>query len=146
MCFLCLQNLDEYQGNIFRLIFLSFFLLVALAVSQLPSVLVSERIAALVSFLTVFVFAVVLFLIASSQSTPLLFALLLAVHAMLPISRIASFAMTGILLTSYVILCVMDAKSTFDGQFYRQVSSLISLFRSLLCKSLLIIHAYRSLK
>jgi len=121
--FFCLQNLQDRLGNIFRLIFLSFFLLVALAVSQLPSVLVSERIASLVSFLTVSVFAGVLFLIASSQSTPLLFAVLLAVHAMLPVSRIASFVMTGILLTLYVIIYVMAEKSDPEALIYRQVSA-----------------------
>lgn len=94
-----------------------------LAISQLPTVLASERVATIVSLITVIVFAGGLFVIASSSCTAILFAVLLAVHAMLPISRITSFIVTGVLLMQYLILFRRDHRTEDDMKFFQQVNN-----------------------
>lgn len=113
---------EDSLVTIIELICLSVFFLIMFTTIQLPSVLTSERVAAMVSFVAVAVFSVALFAIASSSCTVLLFALLLAVHAMLPISRISSFVMSSSLIILYLLLSVVNNKMSLSWRFSGKVS------------------------
>ncbi len=118
------QNWESETGNILNLIFLALVFLIVLAVSQFPSVLGSERIAALVSFLTVFGFAGDFLFIAFSKNAAVMFVLLLAVHAMLPISRISSFIVSSILLALFITFSLLHISGPPDWMYFRKVGFL----------------------
>lgn len=120
--YLFFQNLELSFAIIVKLICFSFLCLIMLVTSQLPTVLNSEHIATIVSLITVTIFASGLFLIASSNCPIPMFALLLAVHAMLPISRISSFIISGILLIFYFILFTLEYSSPLNIRYVQIVS------------------------
>lgn len=119
---LLFQDLNTSLVLIIELISLSLFFLAVLAINQLPTVLSSERVASIVSVTTAVVFACSLFLISKSKCAALMFALLLAVHAMLPISRLTSFVVSGPLFVIYIAFYVADHHSLGIGQILQEVS------------------------
>ncbi|XP_065223947.1 adenylate cyclase type 2 isoform X2 [Planococcus citri] len=126
------QKWDNSLLRIIGLICLSIFFLVIIATSQLPSVLSSERVASIVSFLTVIVFTVALILMAKSSCAVMLFAVLLAIHAMFPISRIASFVLSSSLLSTFLAVSVYEnyentMPPTNESVFDKVTSDLIFL-------------------
>lgn len=122
---LIFQTLASSFELIIELICLSLFFLAILAISQLPTVLGSERVASIVSVTTVIIFAGCLIRISSTKCPALMFALLLAVHAMLPISRLTSFIISGPLLTIYLIIFAFDdSPPDTVWQLLREVSRL----------------------
>lgn len=119
-----LQSSDKSLPRIIGLICLSIFFLIMFATSQLPSVLSSDRVASIVSFLTVIVFAIGLIVMAKSSCAVMMFALLLAVHAMVPVSRVASFVMSSSLVLTFLAVSMFEKadRVPMDDHFFENVS------------------------
>ncbi|KAJ8924909.1 hypothetical protein NQ315_001066, partial [Exocentrus adspersus] len=128
-CVLHAQDLNRNILPVAVLSILSLTLVFVLLASQFPAVLESEA-WALVSSLTVTTAATTAMLLLAGQHAPLpLFALLIAVHTMLPLSRTLATALAAVVTVAHLATSVahrIQAKDSFYLQLVPEVVTLIA--------------------